>query len=158
MSDSDQKKNKGKTLARLAAVQALYRAHFGEQTLADIVAETVDQGFAPLFDEDVSPAGDMMPDAALFAAIANGVAVNEADLDALLVGMLDSRFSLTRMEILLRAILRAGAFELLNHTDVPQGAIVNDYVDVANAYFQGKEPGLVNAVLDKLGKKLRGVA
>ena len=57
--------------------------------------------------------------------------------------------------MLLRAILRAGAYELLNHGDTAAGIIINDYVDVAHAFFDAKEPGLVNAILDKMGKKLR---
>lgn len=155
MSDNEKQKNKGKTLARLAAVQALYRASFGEQTLVEIVADTIDSGFAQLVEEDVSPVGEMMPDAALFAAIANGVVLNEGDLDGMLSGMLDARFSLPRMEVLLRSILRAGVFELLHNPEAPKGAVINDYVNIARAFFQGKEPGLVNAVLDKLGAKLR---
>ena len=60
-----------------------------------------------------------------------------------------------RMEVLLRAILRAGAYELHHHAKIPAAVLINDYVDVAHAFFDAKEPGLVNGVLDKLAKSLR---
>ena len=73
----------------------------------------------------------------------------------MIAGAVDARLSPQRMENLLKAILRAGTFELWHHTDVPEGVIVNDYLDVAHGFFDAKEPGLVNAVLDRIAKKIR---
>ena len=69
--------------------------------------------------------------------------------------LLDRQWSLERMELLLRAILRAGAWELLCNSDVAAHIIINDYIDVTHAFFAGREPGMVNGVLDKLARTLR---
>ena len=94
-------------------------------------------------------------DQELFGEIVAGVAQNEAALDEMIKGAFDAKISGARMEILLRAILRAGAYELHHHAKIPAAVLINDYVDVAHAFFNAKEPGLVNAVLDKLAKHLR---
>jgi N utilization substance protein B len=146
--------NAAKRLARLAAVQALYQSTYGEETLAQIVRGSIDQGFKA-FIEDEGAETFAAPDAELFSSLVFGVAENQEQLDELLAGALDARFSPERMEILLRMILRAGTFELLHQGSTPAPIIISDYVDVARAFFQAKEPGLVNAVLDKLAKKLR---
>ena len=91
----------------------------------------------------------------MFGDIVTGVTQNTTTLDEMIAGALDSKFRPQRIEILLRAILRAGAYELHQHGKIPAGVIINDYVDVAHAFFGAKEPGLVNAVLDKLAKNLR---
>ena len=65
-------------------------------------------------------------------------------------------WTLPRLEILLRVILRAGAYELCCQPDVPAKVVINEYVEIAHAFFAGKEPGLVNAVLDRLASRLRG--
>ena len=73
----------------------------------------------------------------------------------MIAGAVDARLSPQRLEPLLKAILRAGTYELQHCSDVSTGVIVNDYVDVAHGFFDAKEPGLVNAVLDRLAKTLR---
>lgn len=142
-----------KRLARLAAVQVLYQSNYEQQPLAQIIRDNIDRNFASLRDE-----GDVaqdLPDAELFGTIVNGVSQNMPLLDEMIAGSLDERFSAARLEILLRTILRAGAYELLHHGQIPIGVIINDYVDVARAFFNGKEPGLVNGMLDKLAGVLR---
>ena len=146
----------GKRLARLATIQALYQNNYAEQPIGEIIAGGLAQNFAFLRDEAVStPDLAVEPDAELFGQIVSGVANQTDTLDEMLVGALDTKFSGNRMEILLRMILRAGVFELYNHTSIPSGVIINDYIDVTRAFFDGKESGLVNAVLDKLAGKLR---
>lgn len=149
--------NAAKRLARLVAVQALYQASYEEETLDAILRRSLEEASALLNDEEgEGGAIAERPDPDLFAAIVRGVAQNREDLQAMISGALDARFSSERMEILLRAILQAGAYELHRHDEIPQGIIISDYVDVARAFFGAKEPSLVNAVLDKLAKKLRG--
>jgi N utilization substance protein B len=148
--------NAAKRLARLAAVQALYQGTYEQQPLAEIVRDSIDRNFESLRDEsDNGEAIKGMPDAALFSAIVEGVTAHQTDLDDMIVGALDAKLTINRLETLLRVILRAGAFELHHHGQIPTGVIINDYVDVTCAFFNGKEPGLVNGVLDKLAGKLR---
>ena len=73
----------------------------------------------------------------------------------MIAGAFDSKAAAERLEILLRAILRAGVYELYHQSAIPTGVIINDYVDIAHAFFADREPGLVNGVLDKLAKGLR---
>lgn len=144
----------GKRLARLAAVQALYQVAYEQQSPDQIIRDFVDTDFASLR-EDPEVALTGAPDAALFGAIVQGVVENQVMLDEMLTGTLSEKLSGSRMELLLRTTLRAGTFELYRHADIPAGVIINDYVDVTRAFFNAKEPGLVNAVMDKLAKKLR---
>ncbi len=145
-----------KRLARLAAVQALYQNHYEQQPLAQIVQDSAAHEFAGLRDDvDGGEAIPGSPDAELFGDIVRGVAANLAALDEMIAGALDARLSPSRLELLLRSILRAGVYELLHHVKIPAGVIINDYVDVTRSFFNGKESGLVNGVLDKLAGKLR---
>ena len=95
------------------------------------------------------------PDKELFGNIVEGVAAHKEELDAMIVGALDTKLAEKHLERLLQTILRAGAFELYRHGKIATGVIISDYVDVAHAFFNGKEPGLVNGILDKLAGKLR---
>jgi N utilization substance protein B len=143
-----------KRLARLAAIQGLYQIALTQRLPKDIIKEFRDHPAALLQEtgEDrVSPVVDQE----LFAAVVQGVTQNTAELDDMIAGAFDAKVSAERVEILLRAILRAGAFELHHHAAIPAGVIINDYVDITHAFFGAKEPGLVNAVLDKLAKNLR---
>lgn len=145
-----------KRLARLAAVQALYQVAYEQQNAAQIVRDMIADAFISLREESVTTGEtEVQPDVPLFTAIVNGVVADEATIDELLKGALDAKFSSSRMEILLRVILRAGVYELIHQQTTPAGVVINDYVDVTRSFFNAKEPGLVNAVLDKLGKKLR---
>ena len=139
-----------KRLARLAAIQGLYRIELTQHPAKDVIKDFREH-------PPETDAGETLAamDQELFGEIVTGVTQNTATLDEMIAGALDSKVSSGRIEILLRAILRAGAYELHHHGKVPAGVIINDYVDVAHAFFSAKEPGLVNAVLDKLAKNLR---
>ena len=143
-----------KRLARLAAVQGLYQIVLTGQSAAKIIGE-LRQNPANLLGEAVDPSVLPVLDKELMTQIIQGVTDNQSDLDGILSGALDARFSMDRIEVLLGAVLRAGVFELCHHGSVAPSVIINDYVDVAHAYFNAKEPGLVNAVLDKIAKKMR---
>ncbi|MFA5041407.1 MAG: transcription antitermination factor NusB [Bdellovibrionales bacterium] len=143
--------NATRRLARLAAVQGLYQIALSLEP-----AETLISRFCAdpclLLQEDQTV---IEVDGALFGTIISGVIKNQDNLDAMIAGALDARLSAKRLELLLKIILRAGAFELHHSSDIPEGIIVNDYVDVAHGFFNSKEPALINAVLDRLAKKLR---
>ncbi len=137
--------------ARLAAVQALYQMDMAGTDLAEVIDEfnTHRMGEAA---EDRTIAG---ADAEHFARILHGVVRRQKEVDPVIDGQLASGWSLTRVDAILRAILRAGAFELLEETDVPVRVVINEYVNVAHAFFAGDEPRVVNGVLDALARKLR---
>lgn len=137
--------------ARLAAVQGLYQID-----LAGASSETVIHEFARhRIGQEQDGEEFVTPDPQLFADIVRGVQGRLSDVDQLLGGLLDRQWSLERMELLLRAILRAGAWELLGNSAVAPHIIINDYIDVTHAFFAGREPGMVNGVLDKLARTLR---
>lgn len=146
--------NNAKRLARLAAVQGLYQIALLPKPAAEVIKdfrtnpshlleESAEGGKVPVVDFD------------LFANVLGGVMENVETLDQMIAGAFDGKISADRVEILLKAILRAGAYELYHNGDIPAGVIINDYVDVAHAFFSAKEPGLVNGVMDKLAKNLR---
>lgn len=150
-----------RTAARLAAVQAIY-----EMDVAASSADTVLRGFREnrwdgAAAGDVSAGGmpirpiSQEPDQVLLNELVRGVAEKRDALDAMLTPVLSAEWPLDRLEAVLRAILRAGAFELFARSDVPLRVVISEYVDIAHAFFEGKEPGLVNAVLDRLGRVLR---
>lgn len=151
--------NSARKLARLAAVQALYQNKYGQETLAQIISGNIAQNFAALREENEDDKNQPLiqgpVDKELFGDLVRGVVAHEAVLDEMIAGALDARFNSNRLELLLRCILRLGAFELHHHGHVASGVIINDYIDVTRAFFNAKEPGLVNAVLDKLAAKLR---
>jgi N utilization substance protein B len=143
--------NNARRIARLAAMQALYQIALTKEA-ADAVVRRFRDDPTVFLQEDQSVSA---VDIDLFSTIVIGVNAHEAELDQMLSGAVSERFSLDRMEPILKAILRAGAFELHHLPEMATGIIVNDYVDVAHGFFDAKEPGLVNAILDKLAKTLR---
>ena len=137
--------------ARLAAVQALYQMELGGATLPDVLAEFETHRLGKEVDGDQYRDAD----AAYFRDIVGGVVEHQRDLDPAVDAALAGGWPLARIDATLRAILRCGAFELGHRTDVPARVIITEYVDVANAFYEGEVPAMVNAVLDTLAKKLR---
>jgi len=137
--------------ARLAAVQALYQIDLSGEPPAAVIAEFQKHRLGREIDGEQYGEAD----AALFGDIVEGAIARLADLDRAISGVLTPDWPLERLETVLRAILRAGAYELLARPDVPARVAINEYLDVAHAFFDGKEPGLVNGVLDRLAHALR---
>ena len=94
-------------------------------------------------------------EAAFFKDVVSGVVRDQTRLDPLLDDALNKGWPLKRIDAILRAILRAGAYELEHRKDVPARVVVKEYVDVANAFVDGDETGLVNAVLDQIARQFR---
>ncbi|KAJ0339614.1 hypothetical protein COL154_014208 [Colletotrichum chrysophilum] len=94
-------------------------------------------------------------DPAWFRGIVSGVVSEQRRLDPLIRSALTEDWPLSRLDSILRAILRAGTYELSSRADVPTAVIVSEYVDIAKAFFEGEEPKIVNAVLDRLARRLR---
>lgn len=140
-----------RSVARLAAVQALYQIDLSGASPAAVVAEFQKHRLGR--EQDGENYGEA--DTALFADIVNGTIARQADLDRALSGALTADWPLERLETVLRAVLRAGAYELVARTDVPARVVISEYLDIAHAFFSGKEPGLVNGVLDRIAHVLR---
>jgi N utilization substance protein B len=152
--DKKTSSNASKRLARLAAVQALYQMTLSPCEANQVIKEFRANPQALLHETEEGTATPDV-DLDLFSLVVSGVSESADDLDAMIAGAFDSPTQAQRLEVLLRSILRAGIYELHHQSATPTGVIINDYVDVAHAFFDAKEPGLVNGVLDKLAKRLR---
>lgn len=137
--------------ARLAAVQALYQLDFGGAPSPSVVSEFEDHRLGQeLEGEALIPA-----DPGYFRNLVAGVVKHQRRIDPLIHETLPPDWPLKRIDPTLRAILRCGLFELLYKPDVPVRVIIAEYVDVARAFYQEDEPGLVNGVLDRLARAQR---
>ena len=151
--DSDHSKTANQRgAARLAAVQALYQMDIGGAGVLEVLDEYEMHRLGKELDGDVY----RQADAAWFRAIVSGVVEQQKQLDPQIRAALTADWPLSRLDSTLRAILRAGAYELSNREDVPVAVIVTEYVDVATAFFDGDEIKMVNAVLDRLAGVYRG--
>lgn len=149
--ESDIRKANKRGAARLAAVQALYQMDIAATSLADILAEYESHWLGG----EVEGSQYLPAEAAFFRDIVTGTVREQRKLDPLIDAALSAGWPLKRVEALLRAVLRAGAFELDQRSDIPARVIVSEYVDVANAFVDRDETGMINAVLDTLARQLR---
>ena len=140
-----------RSAARLAAVQALYQQEMEGTALPRLLKEFHDHRLgATIEDEQYHDA-----ERDFFDDIVTGVDARRAELDALIVDRLAEGWTLERLDRSMRAILRAGAYELLARPDVPVGSVISEYVDVAHAFFDKRESGFVNGLLDAIAKEVR---
>lgn len=140
--------------ARLAAVQALYQMDIGGTGVLEVVAEYEAHRLGQELDGETY----LKADASWFRSIVSGVVREQTRLDPLIGSALQDDWALSRLDSTVRAILRAGTFELIDRKDVPVPVIVTEYVEIAHAFFEEDEPKLVNAVLDRIAKQVRGEA
>jgi N utilization substance protein B len=132
--------------ARLAAVPALYQIDLTSGDPATVIGE---------FRQHRIDGEGGKADGEFFAAIVAGVGARGEEIDAKLAPLLAEGWAMPRLETVLRAILRAGAFELLARGDVPARVVIDEYVNVARAFFSDREPGVVNGILDRLARSVR---
>ena len=149
--DASAESRRQRSAARLAAVQALYQQSIAGTNPAKLLNEFHDHRFG----EEIE--GDRMADAdrPFFDDLVSGTLARSDELDALVTQFLGSGWSIDRLDRLMLQILRSGAYEMIARPDVPRGAIVSEYVDVADAFYPRPEVGFVNALLDRLGKSVR---
>ena len=140
--------------ARLAAVQALYQMDIGGTGVLEVVSEYETHRLG----QEVDGETYLKADASWFRSIVAGVVRDQTVIDPMIAGALQDDWALSRIDSTVRAILRAGVFELLERKDVPVPVIVTEYVEIARAFFEDEEPKLVNAVLDRIAKQVRGPA
>ncbi|MCJ2054638.1 transcription antitermination factor NusB [Methylobacterium sp. J-070] len=137
--------------ARLAVVQALYEMDISGKGVLDALAEFEAFWIGREVDGILHPEAET----AFFRDLLRGTVEEQRAIDPKLDQALAQGWPLRRIEIVLRAILRAGAYELMFRPDVPVGAAISEYVDVAHSFYTADEPGLVNAVLDRLAREVR---
>jgi N utilization substance protein B len=141
-----------RSAARLAAVQALYQ-HEMEGTPT---ARLLDEFHQHRLGREVDQAGEIAEaEVEFFDDVAGGAIARRDEIDALLSARLSEGWSLARLDKTLLQILRCGAYELLARPDVPVGAAIGEYVDVAHAFFDQRDAKFVNGVLDAVAKAVR---
>lgn len=150
VSDPSKKANR-RGAARLAAVQALYQMDIAGAGLNDIFAEFESHWLG----SEVEGEKYLPAEAAFFRDVVSGVVRDQTKLDPLVDDALAKGWPLKRIDAIIRAVMRAGAYELQHRRDVPARVVVTEYVDVANAFVDREETGMVNAVLDQLARRFR---
>jgi N utilization substance protein B len=137
--------------ARLAAVQALYQGELRKSDAEHLVAEFRRHRLG----QDIDGAPAVAPDEELFAEIVRGVEAHGSTLDDAIRARLPANWPFERLEVILRAILRAAAYELASRLTTPARAVIDEYVEVGHAFFSGSEPGMINGILDALARQFR---
>ena len=147
----DKRGDIARSRARLATVQALYQMDLAETDLHEVIEEFKQHRLSGSGD------GNSMADADQehFAQVLRGVVKRQREIDPLIDQQLATGWRLARIDSIVRAILRAATFELIELPDVPARVVISEYIEVARAFFEGDEPKLVNGVLDQLARKLR---
>ncbi|HZH53481.1 MAG TPA: transcription antitermination factor NusB [Microvirga sp.] len=140
-----------RSAARLAAVQALYQMDLSGKSVIDAFAEFE----AFWIGREVEGIEFQPSDNAFFRDILSGVVNNQREIDVKVDKTLAAGWPLKRVEAVLRAILRAGCYELMFRKDVPVRVVITEYVDVTHGFYHEDEPGLVNAVLDAIAREVR---
>lgn len=146
-----QKPASSRGAARLAAVQALYQMDVGGTSLNDVLAEFETWRLG----QELDGIRYREADERFFNSLVTGVVGEQRELDPKIHMALVVGWPLSRLDVTLRAILRAAAWELLSSPSVPARVVISEYVDIAKAFFSGDEPGMVNGVLDNLARQLR---
>jgi len=137
-----------RTRARLAAVQALYQMDMTQRDLSVVLEEFLDHRFQTV---EIYAGADR----SFFRDIVTGVAERQSEIDPHVASHLAQGWRLSRIDSILRAILRSGVYEIVARRDVPARAIINEYVEIARDFFGGEEPAVVNGVLDRVAREKR---
>lgn len=137
--------------ARLSAVQAMYQMEMSGQGARSVVLQFRDHRFG----QDNEPGEYIEADEDFFEALLHGIVARQDEVDGLIKGALRDGWRLSRLDATVRAILRSGGYELLAREDVPTKTVINEYIDIAHAFFEGPEPGFVNGTLDTLARRVR---
>jgi transcription antitermination protein NusB len=142
---------KSRSAARLAAVQALYQMEMEATPLPKLLHEFHEHRLGATI-EEVTYAPAEQP---FFDDVVKGVDARLAEIDTLIASKLASGWTLERLDKPMRQILRAGTYELLARIDVPTASVITEYVDVAHAFYDKREAGFVNGLLDAVAKSAR---
>jgi N utilization substance protein B len=149
--------HQARSVARLAAVQALYQMEVAGAGVEAVVREFSDHRFSADVDSD-APGESRLAEAdeGFFGDIVRGVVAGQAEIDRAIVRRLAQGWRLERLDATARAILRAGCFELMRRPDVPPEVVIDEYVELGKAFFENAaEPGFINAALDAIARDVR---
>jgi len=145
-------KSASRSAARLAAVQALFQHQMEKTPAPKLIKEFHDHRLGQEIEDDqYHPAeGDFFDDIVL------GVTTRLAEIDELVTAKLAEGWTLGRLDKTMLQILRAGSYELLEKGDVSSAVVIDEYIDVAHAFFDQRDVGFVNGLLDAIAKQVRG--
>lgn len=152
---------KPRTVSRMAAVQALYQMDLAGTDAGEVIeqfmaAKPIPAGAEGEADGEADALTSLEGgDTTFFADVVKGVVRRQREIDPLVDQQLRTGWRLVRVDSILRAILRGGVFELLERTDVPARVTINEYINIAKAFFEEDEPKVVNGVLDRIAHKVR---
>ena len=144
-------RSQARAAARLAAVQALYQHDMEATRLASLLDEFHRHRLGATIEE----AQYAEAETAFFDDIVKGVLARRDEIDELLSGKLADGWKLERLDKAMLQILRCGTYELIARADVPTGTVINEYLDVAHAFFDAREAKFVNGMLDAVAKAVR---
>jgi N utilization substance protein B len=144
-------RSRSRSAARLAAVQALYQQDMEGTPLPQLLKEFHDHRLGATIEE----AEYHEAERDFFDDIVTGAIARQADTDSAISAKLAVGWSIDRLDRPMRAILRAGAYELIARPDVPVGSVISEYLDVAHAFYDKRESGFVNGLLDSIAKDVR---
>jgi transcription antitermination protein NusB len=138
--------------ARLAAVQALYQMEQTEQSARSVIADFMEDRLG--LNDEGEPIEEADPD--LFKSVVDGVVARQEEIDAAIMKRLAEGWKIERLDATSRAIARAAVFELLADIGLPSEIILDEYVSIAHAFFEGAEPKFINGLLDAVARDVRG--
>ncbi|MFM9828006.1 MAG: transcription antitermination factor NusB [Sphingomonas sp.] len=144
-------RSKARAAARLAAVQALYQQEMEQTPLAQLLHEFHNHRLGA----EIEDAQYADADADFFDDVVQGALARLPEIDTVIAAKLATGWALDRLDKPMKAILRCGTYELLARADVPVGAVITEYVDVAHAFYDKRETGFVNGLLDAIAKDVR---
>ena len=144
--------NTARSAARLGAVQALYQREMSGDAVPKLLTEFHNHRLG----QEIEGADYAEADTALFDDIVTGVAARQDELDALITATLATGWAINRLDMPMRALLRAAVYELLARADITAATIIDEYVDVSHAFHAEKEAKFVNGLLDTVARQVRG--
>lgn len=144
-------KSKSRSAARLAAVQALYQMDMEDIGLARLLGQFHEHRLG----KEIEDAQYAEADVDFFDDVVAGVDARREEIDALIETKLGEQWKIGRLDKTMLQLLRAGSYELIARPDVPTAAVIDEYVDVAHAFFDGKDAKFVNGLLDAVAKDRR---
>lgn len=144
-------RSQSRSAARLAAVQALYQQEMEGTPTAKLIHEFHEHRLGATIEDVTYAEAEVL----FFDDIVAGVLARREEIDAKIQAKLAKGWNIERLDRPMRAILRAGTYELLARADVPRGSVIDEYVDVADAFYDKKEKGFVNGLLDAIAKEVR---
>jgi transcription antitermination protein NusB len=145
------KRSKSRSVARLAAVQALYQLDMEKSGIAKLLAEFHAHRLGAEID-DVQYAGAEVD---FFDDIVSGVDARREEIDTMIESKLGDQWKISRLDKTMLQILRAGIYELIARPDVPKASVIGEYIDVAHAFFDEKDAKFANGLLDAVAKEVR---